>query len=93
LESGGAYVPLDPSHASQRLRDILRDAAPVCLVADESGLAALGETVTKVATLVDLNPSSTFHRSLPILGVHLGTATRPFYLTEYTVASYSSIWH
>ncbi|KAG0006017.1 hypothetical protein BGZ65_009586, partial [Modicella reniformis] len=55
LKSGGAYVPLDPSHASQRLRDILCDAAPVCLVADGSGLAAIGDTLAKATTLVDLS--------------------------------------
>ncbi|KAG0004792.1 hypothetical protein BGZ65_012676 [Modicella reniformis] len=28
LKAGGAYVPLDPAYASERLRDILSDAAP-----------------------------------------------------------------
>ncbi|KAG0210605.1 hypothetical protein BGX31_001862, partial [Mortierella sp. GBA43] len=58
LKSGGAYVPLDPSHASDRLRDILCDASPACIVADENGLTAVGETATNVGTLVNL---STFH--------------------------------
>ncbi|KAG0195763.1 hypothetical protein BGX28_000670, partial [Mortierella sp. GBA30] len=31
LKAGGAYVPLDPSYASDRLRDILDDAAPTIL--------------------------------------------------------------
>ncbi|KAF9279474.1 hypothetical protein BGZ68_007892, partial [Mortierella alpina] len=44
LKAGGAYVPLDPSHASSRLLDILRDASPVCIVADQAGLRSLSES-------------------------------------------------
>ncbi|KAG0225956.1 hypothetical protein BGX31_007457 [Mortierella sp. GBA43] len=58
LKSGGAYVPLDPSHASERLKDILRDASPVCMVIDKSGLDAIGDILTNVGELVDL---SIFH--------------------------------
>ncbi|CAO3572894.1 unnamed protein product [Mortierella alpina] len=43
LKAGGAYVPLDPIYASERLRDIVQDAAPLCLVADSVGQAALGD--------------------------------------------------
>jgi amino acid adenylation domain-containing protein len=55
LKAGGAYVPLDPSHASERLRDILCDASPVCLVADNGGLTAIGEAATQATTLVELS--------------------------------------
>ncbi|KAF7963678.1 hypothetical protein AWV80_07050 [Cupriavidus sp. UYMU48A] len=30
LKAGGAYVPLDPAYPSQRLRQVLADAAPGC---------------------------------------------------------------
>ncbi|KAF9923168.1 hypothetical protein BGZ65_009075, partial [Modicella reniformis] len=43
LKAGGAYVPLDPSYASEQLRDILTDASPSIMVADECGQKALGE--------------------------------------------------
>ncbi|KAF9925555.1 hypothetical protein BGZ65_007671, partial [Modicella reniformis] len=55
LKAGGAYVPLDPSYASERLRDILMDAAPSVVVADKSGRAALGEATLTAVVVVDLN--------------------------------------
>jgi amino acid adenylation domain-containing protein len=58
LKAGGAYVPLDPTHASDRLRDILCDASPACLIADKKGLVATEATTqaTMQATaLVDLS--------------------------------------
>ncbi|KAF9943593.1 hypothetical protein BGZ72_003715, partial [Mortierella alpina] len=36
LKVGGAYVPLDPHFASDRLKDIINDAAPRILLADEA---------------------------------------------------------
>ncbi|KAF9994856.1 hypothetical protein BGZ65_009508, partial [Modicella reniformis] len=42
LKAGGAYVPLDPAYSSERLRDILVDAAPTIVVADKCGQKALG---------------------------------------------------
>ncbi|KAF9555652.1 hypothetical protein EC968_008796, partial [Mortierella alpina] len=53
LKAGGAYVPLDPSHASDRLLDILREASPVCLVADQAGLRSLGSTAIPNLPIVD----------------------------------------
>ncbi|KAF9555870.1 hypothetical protein EC968_008600, partial [Mortierella alpina] len=53
LKAGGAYVPLDPSHASNRLLDILHDAFPVCLVADQTGLKSLGNHSVLTFPLVD----------------------------------------
>ncbi|MFF7793120.1 non-ribosomal peptide synthase/polyketide synthase [Streptomyces sp. NPDC007991] len=32
LKAGAVYVPLDPAHPARRLAEIVRDAAPVCLV-------------------------------------------------------------
>ncbi len=43
LKAGGAYVPLDPSYPAQRLKYLLSDSAPVLLLADEAGRAAVSE--------------------------------------------------
>jgi non-ribosomal peptide synthetase component F len=63
LKSGGAYVPLDPTHAADRLRDILTDAAPGIVIADESGRAALGEEALSSLTVVDPNVSDAINLS------------------------------
>ncbi|KAF9199106.1 hypothetical protein BGZ49_010819, partial [Haplosporangium sp. Z 27] len=55
LKAGGAYVPLDPSFASERLNDILADASPSILVADESGLKALALSDSSSMEVVDPN--------------------------------------
>ncbi|WP_284343873.1 amino acid adenylation domain-containing protein, partial [Dyella mobilis] len=41
LKAGGAYVPLDPAHPSDRLAQLLADAAPALLLTDSAGSAAL----------------------------------------------------
>ncbi|KAF9344781.1 hypothetical protein BGX34_005328, partial [Mortierella sp. NVP85] len=53
LKAGGAYVPLDPSFASERLCDIMMDANPSILVADDHGKQALGEDILSSVTVVD----------------------------------------
>ncbi|KAG0196871.1 hypothetical protein BGX31_005134, partial [Mortierella sp. GBA43] len=63
LKSGGAYVPLDPTHAADRLRDILADAAPGIVIADESGRAALGEEALSSLTVVDPNVAGVINMS------------------------------
>ncbi|KAF9969883.1 hypothetical protein BGZ65_011550, partial [Modicella reniformis] len=55
LKAGGAYVPLDPAYSSERLRDILADAAPNIVVADECGRKALGERSLSSVCVVDPN--------------------------------------
>ncbi|KAF9277586.1 hypothetical protein BGZ68_009184, partial [Mortierella alpina] len=55
MKAGGAYVPLDPSYASERLADILEDAAPILLVADHRGTSALGPEALVGLTVVDPN--------------------------------------
>ncbi|MGY3453936.1 amino acid adenylation domain-containing protein [Bradyrhizobium sp. USDA 4353] len=42
LKAGAAYLPLDPVYPSQRLREILADAAPLLLLCDDEGAATLG---------------------------------------------------
>ncbi|KAG0211472.1 hypothetical protein BGX28_007833 [Mortierella sp. GBA30] len=53
LKAGGAYVPLDPFYASERLTEILRDAAPSILVADSTGRNALGNIALSSIIVVD----------------------------------------
>jgi len=53
LKAGGAYVPLDPSYASERLRDIMMDANPGILVADDHGKQALGDSILSSVVVVD----------------------------------------
>ncbi|KAF9556227.1 hypothetical protein EC968_008377, partial [Mortierella alpina] len=67
LKAGGAYVPLDPSHASDRLLDILREASPVCLVADQAGLRSLGSTAIPNLPIVDPHSMSTHSSSKVII--------------------------
>ncbi|KAK3807389.1 MAG: amino acid adenylation domain-containing protein [Benniella sp.] len=56
FKAGGAYVPLDPAYPSYRLRDILADAAPSIVIADESGRRALGEGILSSLTVVVPDP-------------------------------------
>ncbi|KAF9555957.1 hypothetical protein EC968_008552, partial [Mortierella alpina] len=53
LKAGGAYVPLDPFYASDRLRDIISDAAPTILIADNIGATVLNDSVLAFLTVVD----------------------------------------
>ncbi|KAF9344652.1 hypothetical protein BGX26_004066 [Mortierella sp. AD094] len=55
LKAGGAYVPLDPSFASGRLHDILADSSPSILLADDSGITALGTKIPENMLVVDPN--------------------------------------
>ncbi|KAF9992181.1 hypothetical protein BGZ65_012567, partial [Modicella reniformis] len=55
LKAGGAYVPLDPAYSSDRLRDILTDAAPSIVVADEFGQKVLKERALFNVAVVDPN--------------------------------------
>ncbi len=44
LKAGGAFVPLDPAYPPARLRFLLTDSAPTCLIGTPESLALLGET-------------------------------------------------
>ncbi|KAF9181612.1 hypothetical protein BGZ49_004820, partial [Haplosporangium sp. Z 27] len=67
LKAGGAYVPLDPSFASERLNDILIDAAPSILLADETGIKALSSSITESIVVVNVNKFSTKSFANPII--------------------------
>ncbi|MEU6073736.1 amino acid adenylation domain-containing protein [Micromonospora sp. NPDC047074] len=53
LKAGGAYVPLDPAHPAERLAELLRDSAPVAVLAHAATRATLDGLTT--APLVDLD--------------------------------------
>ncbi|KAF9397495.1 hypothetical protein BGX21_008809, partial [Mortierella sp. AD011] len=55
LKAGGAYVPLDPTFAGERLGDILADASPSVLLADDAGVLALGSSIP--SSVVVVNPT------------------------------------
>ncbi|MGY3387746.1 amino acid adenylation domain-containing protein [Bradyrhizobium sp. USDA 3311] len=54
LKAGGAYLPLDLVYPSERLRQVVEDAAPRLLLCDAAGRAALGPEVLTDVTAVDL---------------------------------------
>ncbi|MHC2332177.1 non-ribosomal peptide synthetase [Bradyrhizobium sp. USDA 4454] len=54
LKAGGAYLPLDPAYPSERLRQVVDDAAPLLLLCDAAGRAALGREVLDAVTVIDL---------------------------------------
>ena len=57
LKAGGAYVPLDPGYPADRLAFQLDDCAPVVLLADAAGAAALAGRALAMPVL-DLNDAA-----------------------------------
>ncbi|WP_188555321.1 non-ribosomal peptide synthetase, partial [Edaphobacter dinghuensis] len=55
LKAGGAYVPLDPAYPSERLSQILSDAAPRVLLCDALGRGVLGSETTRGLIVVELD--------------------------------------
>ncbi|AFU01083.1 hybrid non-ribosomal peptide synthetase/type I polyketide synthase [Nocardia brasiliensis] len=51
LRAGGAYLPLDLDYPSERLAQIVRDAAPILIVVDNDGAERLSHLVPAAATL------------------------------------------
>ncbi|KAF9434449.1 hypothetical protein BGZ76_008002 [Entomortierella beljakovae] len=70
LKAGGAYVPLDPTFASERIYDILADASPSILLADNSGIEALG-SISESITVIDPNAEL----DMPTFNPHVSTLT------------------
>ncbi|KAG0348110.1 hypothetical protein BGZ54_004719, partial [Gamsiella multidivaricata] len=67
LKAGGAYVPMDPSFASDRLCDILADAAPAVLLADQPGRDALGASVPASTVVIDPSTLLQGHTDNPLV--------------------------
>ncbi|MER9689928.1 amino acid adenylation domain-containing protein [Mesorhizobium sp. M0139] len=65
LKAGGAYLPLDPAYPSQRLRQVLGDAAPNLLLADAAGRAALGAEALADVSVVELDTATPAWAELP----------------------------
>ncbi|MFD2051925.1 amino acid adenylation domain-containing protein [Mesorhizobium calcicola] len=65
LKAGGAYLPLDPAYPSQRLRQVLDDAAPRLLLCDAAGRAALGAEALADLSVVDLDMATSAWAELP----------------------------
>ncbi|KAF9322964.1 hypothetical protein BG006_001914, partial [Podila minutissima] len=80
LKAGGAYVPLDPSFASDRLRDTLRDANPVCLLADSKGRDAVAAALPSDLPVLDPNSSSTEYSSANVELPHLASSSNLAYV-------------
>ncbi|MBC8947417.1 non-ribosomal peptide synthetase [Xenorhabdus sp. TS4] len=55
LKAGGAYVPLDPAYPGDRLAYMLNDAAPLVVLADNTGRSTLGEEALAKLTVLDPN--------------------------------------
>nr|WP_268254345.1 amino acid adenylation domain-containing protein [Streptomyces hiroshimensis] len=51
LKAGGAYMPLDTADPAVRVREMLETAAPVCVVTDRAGAAALPAAALPAAAL------------------------------------------
>ncbi|MDA9420845.1 non-ribosomal peptide synthetase, partial [Bradyrhizobium sp. CCBAU 53380] len=58
LKAGGAYLPLDPAYPSERLHQVVDDAAPRLLLCDVVGRAALGAEVLTDVTVIDLETAT-----------------------------------
>ncbi|XP_055302606.1 uncharacterized protein LOC129568577 [Sitodiplosis mosellana] len=86
LKAGGVYVPLDSAYTSQRLTNILRDANPICVLADTTGRIALGDHQVPI---VDLNES--FPTDFPIVNPDVTkTGISPFNLAYVIYTSGST---
>ncbi|MEW5810317.1 MAG: amino acid adenylation domain-containing protein, partial [Actinomycetota bacterium] len=59
VKAGGAYVPLDPDSPQARLRHILTDASPVCVLVDQHD--RLPDTGVRRVTLPDAEQTSSPH--------------------------------
>ncbi|WP_201662922.1 non-ribosomal peptide synthetase, partial [Paraburkholderia sabiae] len=90
LKAGGAYLPLDPAYPSQRLRQVLGDAAPQLLLCDVAGRAALGPEVVTDVIAVDLETATPEWANLPFSDPDpraLGLTSRHLAYVIYTSGS------
>ncbi|WP_429261985.1 amino acid adenylation domain-containing protein [Paraburkholderia atlantica] len=90
LKAGGAYLPLDPAYPSQRLRQVLGDAAPQLLLCDAAGRAALGPEVLTDVIAVDLETATPEWANLPFSDPDpraLGLTSRHLAYVIYTSGS------
>ncbi|MGV9712982.1 amino acid adenylation domain-containing protein, partial [Gordonia sp. NPDC003424] len=69
LKSGAAYLPLDLSQPADRLTNIVTDAAPVLVIAENGQLSGVDSTGIPVVDLGDLPPTD---RAIELPPVHDG---------------------
>ncbi|KAG0196423.1 hypothetical protein BGX31_005342, partial [Mortierella sp. GBA43] len=73
IKAGGAYVPLDPTYPKDRLTSILEDAAPLIVLADDTGRTILSEAGSQIPhqkIMIDPNVSMDTQLSNPkVLGL------------------------
>ncbi|MET9081689.1 AMP-binding protein [Streptomyces sp. NPDC004237] len=55
LKAGAAYLPLDPGYPAERLRFMIDDAQPVCVLTDTATGSLLGDAVHRSTTTVRLD--------------------------------------
>ncbi|MCK1337267.1 amino acid adenylation domain-containing protein, partial [Bradyrhizobium sp. 38] len=90
LKAGGAYLPLDAAYPSARLHQVLKDAAPRLLLADEAGRAALGPEALADVSVVDLMAATPAWAELPACNLDpraLGLTSRHLAYVIYTSGS------
>ncbi|MDL2404032.1 AMP-binding protein, partial [Rhizobium mayense] len=90
LKAGGAYLPLDPAYPSQRLRQVLDDAAPRLMLCDAAGRQALGPEAIADLALVDLQDDALAWAELPATNPEphaLGLTPRHLAYVIYTSGS------
>ncbi|MEW2378725.1 amino acid adenylation domain-containing protein [Micromonospora sp. NPDC047812] len=86
LKAGGAYVPLDPTHPAERLTELLRDSAPVAVLAHAATRATLDGLTA--APLVDLDADA--HRWADRPTTDPDPGTRPDHLAYVIYTSGST---
>ncbi|MER8563859.1 amino acid adenylation domain-containing protein, partial [Mesorhizobium sp. M1204] len=90
LKAGGAYLPLEPAYPSERLRQVVGEAAPRLLLCDAAGRAALGPEVLTAVTVVDLDTATPGWAELPACDPDqraLGLTSRHLAYVIYTSGS------
>ncbi|MEU7104377.1 amino acid adenylation domain-containing protein [Streptomyces sp. NPDC046215] len=80
LKAGGAYLPLEPGHPAEPLTGMLRDAAPVCVLTDTAGRAALPDTGLPVLALDDPDLAAALAGYLPTNPGRALTPQHPAYV-------------